>query len=241
MPELADIIATNLQRVRQRIAQAALRARRDPQSVRLVAVTKYAEWPWVQALVSLGETELGESRPQQLWERSQLGLGSSTRPVHWHLIGHLQRNKVRKTLPVTTLVHSVDSVRLLEDIDATAPSLLLRPRVLIEVNLSGESQKHGFSRAEVLAAWPRLLALKHVDITGLMTMAPLVYIPENARPAFATLRELRDELQSRSPDHSPLPELSMGMTHDFEVAIEEGATCVRIGSALWEGLPASDN
>ena len=221
----------NIERVRDRMEAACRRCGRDPASVRLVAVTKYAELDWVLQLPALGVRILGESRPQQLVERAgQLGPD-----VEWHLVGHLQRNKVRSVLGVAPLIHSIDSPRLLQRIDQLAAESQLRPPVLLEVNVTGEGSKDGFAPAELAAAWPNLTALPHVRIVGLMTMAALVDDPESARPSFERLRLLRDELQRLTPDH-PLPELSMGMSNDFEVAIEEGATFVRIGSLLFEGL-----
>lgn len=233
---IASTVEANYRRVCERIAAACRRAGRDPASVTLVAVTKYAELDWVRALITLGVPELGENRPQQLEARAQ----AIVAPVHWHLIGHLQRNKVRSILPLTALIHSADSLRLLEAIDRVAGELDLRPRVLIEVNMSGEAAKHGFQTEVLLAAWDDILKLARVEIAGLMTMAAYSPDPESARPAFAGLRKLRDTLSDRSKGSAVrLDHLSMGMTGDFEVAIEEGATLVRIGSALWDGLAAS--
>ncbi len=201
-----------------------------------MAVTKYAELEWVRQLVALGAAELGENRPQQLVQRAK----EISEPVHWHLIGHLQRNKVRSILPLVSLVHSIDSVRLLEAIERIAGELDLKPRVLLEVNLSGEKAKHGFQADELLAAWEEIRRIERTQVEGLMTMAAYSENPEDARPIFSRLRELRDELRSRSsaPAAARFQHLSMGMTGDFEVAIEEGATLVRIGSAIWEGLEA---
>ena len=228
-----DIIGENYRAVQARIAAACHRVGRDPASVVLVAVTKYAKLDWVQRLVELGVAELGESRPQQLVQRAQQIAGA----VHWHLIGPLQRNKVRPVLPVTRLIHSADSLRLLDSINRIAGELALRPRVLLEVNLSGGAARHGFGADELLAAWPEAFKLEHLQIEGLMAMAAYSPNPEDARPAFARLRRLRDELQTSAESTAVrLEHLSMGMTGDFEVAIEEGATLVRIGSALWDGL-----
>lgn len=229
---LAETIEGNRAAVRRRMSEACARAGRDPHDVTLVAVTKYAEIDWVRALVRQGETELGENRPQQLVSRA----AEISEPVRWHLIGPLQRNKVRLVLPQTALIHSVDSLKLLEAIDRIAGELHLSARVLLEVNLSGEEAKHGFAREELLAQWERLQLLAQVRIEGLMTMAAFTDNPETARPVFAALRELRDELLARGHSPAGLPHLSMGMSGDFEVAIEEGATLVRIGSALWEHL-----
>ena len=230
MTQTTQTIAENYRAVQARVTAACQRAGRDPASVTLIAVTKYAEIEWVRRLVELGASELGESRPQQLVQRAHEIPGQ----VHWHLIGPLQRNKVRSILPLTTLIHSADSLRLLEGINRIAGELALRPRVLIEVNLSGEAARHGFQTGDLLAAWQNILKLPHVEIDGLMTMAAYSLDPESARPAFVRLRELRDELQSRSgPLGVRLEQLSMGMTGDFEVAIEEGATMIRVGTALF--------
>jgi hypothetical protein len=225
-------VTANCRAVRQRIGAACARVGRDPADVTLVAVTKYAQLEWVRALVRAGETQLGESRPQQLAARA----GELRGEVQWHLIGPLQRNKVRLALPVASLIHSVDSVRLLDSIDRIAGELDLAPRVLLEVNLTGDEAKHGFDRAELVTAREQLLSFRQVRIEGLMTMAAYSDDPESARTTFAALRELRDELHSRAPQFFLLPHLSMGMSGDFEVAIEEGATLIRVGSALWEGL-----
>jgi len=224
-------IAENLSRVRERIAAACERANREPSSVRLVAVTKYAELEWARDLVEQDVTELGESRPQQLVERaSEFGPA-----VDWHLIGHLQRNKARRVLPLVSLIHSVDTFRLLSTLERLAGKLDLKPHVLLEVNASGESQKHGFLPGELASGWTQCLKCERVQIVGLMGMAPQVADGEEARPAFRALRELRDRLRTLSPALE-LPELSMGMSGDFEIAIEEGATIIRVGSGLYEGL-----
>jgi PLP dependent protein len=234
MEATRDRIRTNLEIVRTRMANAARRVNRDPAAVQLVAVTKYARLEWVRELLALGQVELGENRPQQLAERAaQLNQG-----ISWHLIGNLQRNKVRITLPLVTLIHAVDSLRLLEAISRIAGELQLTPRILFEVHLSGEESKHGFDLEELRHQWDAVLQIPHVQIAGLMTMAAYAEDPEMARPVFRQLRQLLEELRSRSPApwNNGFRELSMGMTGDFEVAIEEGATLIRIGSALWEGL-----
>jgi hypothetical protein len=225
-------IADNLCRVRERIASACARCRRDASSVRLVAVTKYAELDWVRVLVEEGVTDFGESRPQQLVDRET----QISRPVQWHLIGHLQRNKARRVLPLAALIHSVDTFRLLSSLERLSGELALRPRLLLEVNLSGESQKHGFSIEMLLDGWEQVVNCQLVQVVGLMTMAPLVEAVEQTRPVFRRLRELRDRLQEMSPPSLRLPELSMGMSRDFDIAIEEGSTIVRVGSSLFEGL-----
>jgi pyridoxal phosphate enzyme (YggS family) len=227
-----DPIANNLLRVNADIVTACVRSGRLPDDVTLVAVTKYAERPWICRLIELGVTNLAENRPQQLIERVEALRGE----IRWHLIGHLQRNKVRPVLPLAMLIHSVDSLRLLERIATVAAELSLTPRVLLEVNVSGEASKNGFSIAELTSQWDVLQAVPLVQIAGLMTMAPLGNDPETARPMFRTLRLLRDELARRATLRTKLTELSMGMSSDFQVAIEEGATHVRIGSRLFEGM-----
>lgn len=234
MSSVESIIASNLARIREQIEAACRRSGRAPASVRLVAVTKSAEVPWIRTLVALGVHDLGESRPQQLAERASLIRNN----VHWHLIGHLQRNKVRKVLPLAAWIHSVDSLSLLKRLDEIAAELLVRPKVFLEVNVSGEGSKNGFRPDDLLATWPAMAQVANVEIAGLMTMAPFSDRVEDARSTFAELRALRDQLVSAAP-HSALSELSMGMSGDFEVAIEEGATMVRVGTSLFEGLPGS--
>lgn len=236
MSGVAERLRENLALVRERIAAACKRSGRDPTQVRIVAVTKYADWSWVEALTGLRMTVLGESRPQQLIERS----AAMRRRVEWHLIGHLQRNKVRGVLPIATLIHSVDSWRLLTRIDQIAGELNLQPQVLLQVNVSGEASKGGFSPDELRNEFPQTGSLSHVRVRGLMTMAPYSDDPEAARPVFCGLRELRDGLRAAAPSTVVLDELSMGMSNDFDVAVEEGATLVRLGSLLFEGLTEAE-
>jgi len=235
MPEirLVERIARNLQSVRQRIAAAADRVGRQADEITLVAVTKSVSHAEVAALVQCGCRELGESRPQVLWERAT---ACTAADVHWHLVGHLQRNKVRRTLPLVTLIHSVDSLRLLETIDAEAGQLGRQVPVLLEVNISGDEAKHGLAPAELGALLGQAAEWKHLGLRGLMTMAAREGGVDVARRNFADLRTLRDRLQADCPPGVSLAELSMGMSGDLEVAVEEGATMVRIGSALFEGL-----
>jgi PLP dependent protein len=235
-------IADNLHRVQERIARAAESAGRRADEITLVGVTKYVDTQKAAELVAAGCQQLGESRPQELWRKaealsSKQAGPSSISPIHWHLIGHLQRNKVVRTLPLVTLIHSVDSERLLAEINnarTTASDTLPVVDILLEVNTSGESAKHGLAPddvARLLDAAPRY---HHVNILGLMTMAALDGGPDTAARNFAALRELRDKLKLNTHENVVLNELSMGMSGDFEVAIREGATVVRVGSALWE-------
>lgn len=229
--EIRRQIADNLALIQSRIERACAESGRDPASVQLVAVVKYAELAWIRKLVSLGMTTLAESRPQQLVERVPLFPAS----VRWHMIGHLQTNKVRRVLPLVERIHAVDTLKLLEAIERIAVEENLSPQVLLEVNVSGEAAKQGFAPEELREKWDEAVAgLQRTTVRGLMTMAPNTEDLEDARRTFAGLRALRDELQGRGG--VALPELSMGMTNDFEVAIREGATHIRLGSALFEGL-----
>jgi pyridoxal phosphate enzyme (YggS family) len=235
---LVSTLQSNLNRVRERIDDACARADRTPAEVTLVAVTKYAELDWVRALIDLGVFDLGESRPQQLVSRAQ----DLSKEVRWHMIGHLQRNKVDLLLPVANRLHSVDSVRLLQAIDKEAKkqqsSIAAIPQLLLEVNVSGEKSKDGFDPAELQSVWAEICGLDSIAIEGLMTMAPLSEDNDSARAVFRSLRLLRDQLVDTCGGHLKLPELSMGMSGDFEIGIEEGATLVRVGSSLFEGLPS---
>jgi PLP dependent protein len=233
MPELTQRIEANLAEIRQRIAAAAARAGRRAEEVTLVAVTKEAPLEAVRALVACGCGVLGESRPQQLWDRAK---HLADLPVRWHLIGHLQRNKVRRTLPLVALVHSVDSPRLLAAIDEAAAETGTNVPLLLEVNISAEPAKHGLTPAEVEPCLVAAAGCRNVAVRGLMCMAAFAGGPDDARRDFAALRQLRDRLRGVCPPGVALDELSMGMSSDYEQAIEEGATLVRVGSALFEGI-----
>lgn len=234
-------IADNLPRIQERIAAAAESCGRSASEITLVGVTKYVGVREATELISAGCTDLGESRPQELWTKAgELAAASGIPTPRWHLIGHLQRNKIRRTLPLVSLIHSVDSLRLLSAIDADARSLMengdniSRPvRLLLEVNTSGESAKHGLAPDEVEPLLATAPQFPKVVICGLMTMAALEGGPTVAARNFATLRELRDRLRPQALECVPLNELSMGMSGDFDIAIREGATIVRVGSSLW--------
>jgi pyridoxal phosphate enzyme (YggS family) len=226
-------IVENLARVREQIAAAAQHSGRQASAVTLLAVTKYVSPDLTAQLLAAGCYDLGESRPQDLWAKAA-ALGNPR--IRWHLIGHLQRNKLRRTLPLVTLLHSVDSVRLLEAIEAEAALAGLEPQVLLEVNISQDVTKTGLPADALPLLLEQAGALAHVRVRGLMGMASLEGGLEVARREFARLRELRDRLAPRCAPKDSLAELSMGMSGDFAVAIEEGATIVRVGSALFEGL-----
>ena len=225
-----DIVA-RLETVRARISAAARASGRDPAEVGLVAVSKTQEALLVREAFDAGQAVFGESRAQELVAKAPLLPSLAL----WHFIGHLQSNKIRKILPVVDLIHAVDSVDLALDIDRIAAELGLFPRVLLEVNTSGEQTKFGFKPDALRGQIERLLALPRIQIEGFMTIAPLVEHAEDARPFFAALRLLRDELSADTG--TPLPVLSMGMSDDFETAIKEGATLVRVGTAIFGPRP----
>ena len=226
-----DAIAANLEEIRRRMAEAARRSGRDPASVRLVAVSKTYPAEAVAAAASTGQRVFGESRVQESRDK----IPACPPGLEWHFIGHLQKNKVRQALPLFPFFHSIDSTALAGAIDRIAGETGVKAQGLLEVNVSGEETKYGFTPEELRAQFPTLSKLPHLRIRGLMTMAPYNENPEEARPVFRALRELRDELQSTY--QHPLPELSMGMSGDFEPAIEEGATLVRVGSSIFGARP----
>jgi pyridoxal phosphate enzyme (YggS family) len=232
--DFRGLLSDRLGSVRERIVGACARAGRAPQEVTLVAVTKTVPPPVAAAVPELGVFDLGESRPQELWRKAALLPAT----IRWHLIGHLQRNKVERTLRHAEWIHSVDSVRLLEAVEAEAVRQSRGVSVLLEVNASRESNKHGFAPEDVRGLAAEINKLRQIRVRGLMTMAAYDEAPENCRPTFALVRELRDRLRPEVLPAHPLDHLSMGMSNDFEVAIEEGATLVRLGTALFEGLEA---
>lgn len=228
-PELRSVLAERVAGVRARIADACRRAARDSSSVTLVAVTKTVSSRVAAIAAELGLRDLGENRPQELWKKAD-----AVPSVNWHLIGHLQRNKIDRTVPLVSLVHSVDSTRLLEALDAFGRARSAPVPVLLEVNCSGEASKGGFAPTEVPAVCDLAMSLTGVAVRGFMTMAAFVEDPQQTRPTFAMLRELRDSMRARTG--LALAELSMGMSNDFEVAVQEGATLVRIGTTLFDGV-----
>jgi pyridoxal phosphate enzyme (YggS family) len=227
-----NVLVERLQAVEERLRSACCRASRARSAVTLVAVTKTVGPEVAAELVRLGVTHLGESRPQELWRKA-----AALRPsVHWHMIGHLQRNKIERTLPLVEMVHSVDSLRLLAALEQEAARLGRTLPVLLEVNASAEASKHGFAPEEMGGVAAHLGSLKWVRVHGLMTMAAPNEDPQQCRPTFAALRTLSERLRGVIGRPHTLEHLSMGMSNDFEVAVEEGATLVRLGSVLFEGL-----
>jgi pyridoxal phosphate enzyme (YggS family) len=220
-------IAENLAEIRSRIQDSCRRAGRDSGSVELIAVSKTFPADAVRDAVSAGQLVFGESRLQEAEPKIDLLPGS----LHWHFIGGVQRNKVRRILQRFEVIHAVDSLRLASYTNEIAKELGLFPRVFLQVNVGGEASKGGFEPDVLNAEMAELLEQDRLEILGLMSIPPAGPDAESARPWFAALRELRDQLEK---DHgTPLPGLSMGMSGDFEVAIEEGATHVRVGSSIF--------
>lgn len=234
-----ELIASNLRRIRQEVQAACDRVGRSPREVTLVAVTKSADEQDIRDLVELGVVDLAESRPQQLLQRAReleewRASVPALPPVCWHMVGHLQRNKVRHVLEVSRIIHSVDSLRLAEEINLRCERMGIRADIMLEVNCSNETQKHGCAVAAAVHLAEMVCTLPRLRLVGLMTMGPLTEDAEQARPAFARLREIFDEMRHHHLGDAHLDHLSMGMSGDYPVAIEEGATMVRIGSALFE-------
>ena len=230
---IQERIRHNLEEVQVRIARAAERAGRPAADVRLVAVTKKSSSEWIRALLDCGVCDLGENYPQELWKKSEV-LADRRDAIRWHLIGHLQTNKVKKTLPLVKMIHAVDSLKLLRVLNEAAPAVPEPLPVCLQVNTSGEETKHGWTADEILNDSESIAGCRSIAVVGLMTMAALDGTEERTRGCFSRLRETRDALARKTG--LPLPELSMGMSGDFELAILEGATLVRIGTALFEGL-----
>jgi pyridoxal phosphate enzyme (YggS family) len=217
----------NLISVQSKIVAAAARSSRKASDIELLAVTKTVSVDDIREAMDAGLRLFGENRVQELLTK-QPNLPSSLR---WHLIGHLQSNKVRKVLPVVEAIHSVDSVDLAHDINRIAAELGQYPKVYLEVNVAGEASKHGFAPDKLEAELEALLALDRIEIQGLMCVPPISKEPEDSRKHFVFLREFRDKLEKLAG--IPFPALSMGMSGDYEIAVEEGATLVRVGSAIF--------
>lgn len=223
-------IAHNLDEVRARIRRAAQDAGRASDAVRLLAVSKTFGLDHVRAAVAAGQQDFGENRVQEALQKID---GSADFKIRWHLIGTLQSNKVRKAVPRFAAIHSVDSQRLLEAIDAAAADSGTSPQLLVQVDLAGEATKHGAPPAEAMDIVRAAARCRAARCVGLMTIPPFLEQPEDVRPYFAQLRDLRDRLVKEGLDPGMLRELSMGMSHDFEIAVQEGATTVRLGTAIF--------
>lgn len=224
---MSETFSDRLDRVRERMAAACARSGRDFAGVDLVAVSKTHGPEAVAEAVSCGLRRFGENKVQEAGAKIPLCAGG----LSWDLVGHLQSNKAFTAVELFDLIHSVDSQKLLKVLDRAGDELGKRVRVLLEVNVSGESSKFGLKPEDVPGALEAANTLSRIEVQGLMTMAPLAEEAEKARPHFRRLRELRDRWAHEFA--TPLPVLSMGMSHDFEVAIEEGATCIRVGTLLF--------
>ncbi|MBW2308184.1 MAG: YggS family pyridoxal phosphate-dependent enzyme [Deltaproteobacteria bacterium] len=224
-----DDIAHNIERIQQRIDRAAQRANRDPKDVRLVAVSKTVDVDRIRQAISAGITILGENYVQEAKKKIEL-VGMD---VHWHMVGHLQSNKARHAVKLFHMIHSLDSISLAQELNRRAKAAGRTVKVLVQVNLSDEYTKSGVSPDDVEKFLIPLIPLAHVRVRGLMCMPTFFNEPERVRPFFKALRELRDRLNKIKLPGIELKELSMGMSGDFEVAIEEGATLVRVGTAIF--------
>jgi pyridoxal phosphate enzyme (YggS family) len=220
-------VAENLQRVREQIAQAATKAGRNVDEVQLVAITKTHPAEKVREAHESGQILFGESRVQE----ARVKIPALPSNIRWHFVGHLQKNKIRHALPLFETIHSVDSLALAEEMNRIAEEEGLHPRVLLELNVAGEGSKFGFAPEKLREEMESLLALPRLSILGLMTIPPLAKEAEVSRKYFVQLRELRNHLQREF--HVDLGQLSMGMTQDFPIAVEEGATLVRVGTAIF--------
>ncbi len=223
-------ISQNVQEVEQRIKKAAERSGRDWENIKLVVVVKNAEVTQIQEAIRAGIREFGENKAQDLLRKiSQLPSG-----LCWHFVGHLQTNKVRQVVPIVELIHSVDSVNLMEEINKRASQFEKEQQILIQVNVSGERSKFGIGYKQVMSFLEKAMGFGSIRVRGLMTIGPLVEDPEHIRPVFAKLREIYNQILSSGIVKEGFDYLSMGMTNDFEVAIEEGANIVRIGTAIFK-------
>jgi hypothetical protein len=225
----AAALQTRLADVRARIARAAGRAGRDPAAVRLVAVSKTFPVEFVRVAAEAGQIDFGENKVQEALQKMDR---TADLDIRWHLVGHLQSNKA-KTAGRFDVVHSIDSAALLRKVDDAASAAGRHTELLLQVDLAGEATKHGAHTDELMNIIDAAHQAKMARMVGLMLLPPAVDTPEQARPYFRSLREVRDDLLARGVESSLLQQLSMGMSHDFEVAVEEGATLVRVGTAIF--------
>lgn len=247
-------LAERLDAVRDKIAAAAVRAKRDPKEVTLIAVTKTATPEAIREVLSLGVTDLGEGRVQQLVQRASQMVETqsrrkfsenappATKPPAWHMIGHLQRNKVKPLLPLVACIHSIDSLRLAEEIDAAGAKAGLRVNVMMQLNASEEPQKFGVAIGAATHLGESIASMPNLQLVGLMTMAELNAEEKDIRTAFRRTREVFEEMKWQKIGGAAFRHLSMGMSHDYEYAVEEGSTMVRVGTAIFgnEVQPAEE-
>jgi PLP dependent protein len=230
LPSLTSEISDRLGAVRKRIELAADRAGRNPAAIRLVAVSKTFGIEHVRAAAAAGQRDFGENRVQEALQKIS---APADEQITWHLVGHLQANKARKAAAVFQWIHSVDSADLLDRLDRGAVEAGTAPRLLVQVDLAQEPTKHGATADAIAPIFERAARCAAARVEGLMILPPLVEDPEAARPYFRRLRQLRDDLQASGVPAAMLRELSMGMSHDFDVAVQEGATMVRVGTAIF--------
>jgi hypothetical protein len=235
-------ISERIARVNENIGSACARVGRDPAKIKLVVVTKSTDLNAIRQVVELGCSDLGENRVQQLKKvaaeladlfHSQTPHANPASNIRWHMIGHLQRNKVRQVLSLISLVHSVDTLRLAEEIDASAQKLDIKSEILLQVNTSGEPQKYGVPVGAAIHMAEQFQTLANVKLIGLMTMAPLTHNKDLVRTSFSQAREIFLEIKGEKIAGPEFTQLSMGMSSDYEIAVEEGATILRIGSAIF--------
>jgi pyridoxal phosphate enzyme (YggS family) len=224
-------LRTRLAVGRARIARAAGRARRDPASIRLVAVSKTFPAEYVRAAADAGQIDFGENKVQEALQKIEQ---TADLPIRWHLVGHLQSNKAKK-VGRFDMIHSIDDAGLVRSVDEAARAAGRRIELLVQVDLAGEATKHGTPEPALAGIFEAAKGLQAAAIVGLMLLPPAADDPDEARPYFRDLRAVRDRLLAHGVDASMLRELSMGMSHDFEVAVEEGSTLVRVGTAIFGG------
>ena len=223
------MLATNLQEVEKKITEACKKAKRSREDITLIAVSKTKPVSMLQEVYDLGVRDFGENKVQELTDK----VPNLPEDIRWHMIGHLQRNKVKQVIDKTVLIHSVDSIRLAEAIEAEATKKDIIVHILLEVNVAEEDSKFGLKVAEVLPAIEQIAAMPHIRIEGLMTIAPFVENPEENRTVFARLQKLSVDIAKKNIDNVSVNILSMGMTNDYQVAIEEGATMIRVGTGIF--------
>lgn len=224
-----EIIKNNLEIINEKIKKAALKVNRNPQEIKLVAVTKIATIEQIKEAISAGVEIIGENKIQEAKEKYQI----LTADIEWHLVGHLQTNKVKYAIEIFDLIHSVDSIKLAKEIDRRSLQFGMITNVLVEVNVSGEETKYGIKPEEVKPFLKEISEFSRIKVRGLMTIAPIAKDKEKVRPYFRKLSELSKEIKSKNIKNVEMDYLSMGMSEDFEVAIEEGANMVRIGRGIF--------
>ena len=222
-------LSINLKTIEENICAACQRSKRLRKDVTLIAVSKTKPAKMIEAIYNEGVKDFGENKVQEILEKKP----ALANDIRWHMIGHLQRNKVKQVIDKVCLIHSVDSIRLAEQIEADAAKLNINVPILLEVNVAAEESKYGFSLEEVFTAVETISKLQHVTIKGLMTIAPNVENQEENRPVFRKLKQLSVDIINKNIDNISMEILSMGMTNDYEVAIEEGSTMIRVGTGIF--------